>query len=153
MRDESGSALVELALTLSIVGVPLLLGTAHFAVLLVNSIIVSNAAHAGAEYGMQSSTYAANSNIANIQAAARDDSGLGTNLNVTSNVFYDCSLAIGGSEYTTAAAANTVCTGSSGHTLEFIQVTASATVTPVAHVPGFPNTVTLSSTSVMEVQE
>jgi TadE-like protein len=150
LRDESGSALVELALTLSIVGVPLLMGTAHFAVLLIDSIVVSNAAHAGAEYGMQSSTFAGDTTF--IQAAAQDDSGMGTNLTVTPTVFWACSLAIGGTQYTTAAAATTACTGS-GNPLEFIKVVASAIVTPAAQFPGAANTVTLTSTSIMVVEE
>ncbi len=152
LRDESGSAMVELGFMLAVVGVPLLLGTTHFAVLLINSIVVSNAAHAGAEYGMMSSTYAGDSTY--IVTAAQDDSGMGTNLTVTPTIFYACSVAISGTQYSTPAAATTACnTGGSNHALEFIQVTASANVTPMAKVPGFPNTVTVSGTSIMEVEE
>jgi Flp pilus assembly protein TadG len=150
MRDETGSALVELALTMSLLGVPLLLATVHFSILLMDSMVIANAAHAGAEYGM------ANSGNANettyITAAAQEDaSGLGTTLTVTPTVFYACSAGIGGTQYTTQTAAATACTSS--HALEFVQVVASAAVTPVLSVPGLAKTVTLSSTSVMEVQE
>jgi Flp pilus assembly protein TadG len=151
LRSDSGSALIELALTLSLLGVPLLLGTVHFSILLIDSIIVANAAHAGAEYGMTSLTFAADT--ANIQAAAQEDaSGLGVTPTVTPTIFYACNTAIGGHQYSTLAAANSACTGSS-KSLEFVQVVASATVTPVLGMPGFPNSVTLSSTSIMEVEE
>jgi Flp pilus assembly protein TadG len=150
LQDESGSSLVELALTLGLLGVPLLLGTVHFSVLLIDSIIVSNAAHAGAEYGMASATYASDTSYI-VTAAQEDASGLGTTLNVTPTIFYVCSTAIGGTQYSTQSAATTAC--SSSHPLEFLQVVASATVTPVLGFPGFPNTVTVSSTSIMEVEE
>jgi Flp pilus assembly protein TadG len=150
LRDESGSALVELGLTLGLLGVPLLMGTVHFSILLIDSMIVSNAAHAGAEYAMASSTYAEDtSNI--VTAAQEDASGLGTTLNVTPTIFYACSASIGGTQYSTQSAAATAC--SSSHALEFVQVVANATVTPVLGFPGFPNTVTLSGTSIMEVEE
>jgi Flp pilus assembly protein TadG len=142
---------VELGLMLALVGVPLFLGVVHFAWLLADSIIVANAAHAGAEYAMTSSTFA--EDTANIRTAAQQDAlAFGTNLTVTPTIFYACSNAISGTQYTTQAAANTGCTGSS-HALEFIQVVASASVTPPCTLPGFASTVTLSSTSIMEVEE
>jgi Flp pilus assembly protein TadG len=150
LRDESGSALIELALTMSLLGVPLLLATVHFSILLIDAMVISNAAHAGAEYGMTSATYASDTSY--IQTAAQNDaSGLGATLNVTPTVFFACSNAIGGTQYTTQSAATSGCT--SGHTLEFVQVVASATVTPVLSVPGLAKSVTLSSTSIMEVEE
>jgi Flp pilus assembly protein TadG len=151
LRDESGSALIELAFTLSLVGIPLLLCTVHFSTLLIDSISVANAAHAGAEYGMQSSTNAADGSDGIQTAATEDASGLGTTLTVTPTTFYVCSTAIAGTQYTTAALAATPCTSS--HVLEFVKVVASANVTPILSVPGFPNTVNLSSTSIMEVEE
>jgi Flp pilus assembly protein TadG len=150
LRDESGSALIELALTMSLLGMPLLLATVHFSLLLIDAMIVSNAAHAGAEYAMTSATYASDTSYI-VTAAQNDASGLGATLNVTPTIFFACSNAIGGTQYATQSAANSGCL--SGHTLEFVQVVASATVTPVLSVPGLARTVTLSSTSVMEVEE
>ena len=153
LRDESGSALVELALITSLLGVPLLLGTVHFSTLLIDSIVVSNAAHAGAEYGMTSSTFAQDS--VNIQAAAQEDaSGLGTTLTVNPSVIFYCSASIGGTSYSTQAQATAVCpAGQMNHALEFVQVIANATVTPIVSFPGAPSSVNLSSTSIMEVEE
>jgi Flp pilus assembly protein TadG len=151
LRDETGSALIEFAFTFAILGVPLLLGTVHFSILLIDSMIVANAAHAGAEYGMQSSTYAADATDGIQTAAQEDASGLGTTLTVTPTIFYVCSTAISGTQYTTQSAATTAC--SSSHALEFLKVAASASVTPVLGFPGFPSTVTVSSNSIMEVEE
>jgi len=149
--DEAGNALVELAIVLSLLGVPLLTGTIYFGQLLLDSIIVTNAAHAGAEYGMTGATIAqTHSDI--VTAAQQEATGLGATLNVTPTVYYACSNAIGGTQYSTSALASAGCTGSS-HVLEFIQVTASATVTPAYAFPGLSKSVTLSSTSVQEVEE
>lgn len=150
--EESGSALVELAVSLALIGIPLLLGTIYVGVLLFDSIEVSNAAHAGTMYGMQSSTYASDS--AGMTTAAQSEApDLGTNLNVTPTTFYACSSAIDGTQYSTQTAATTACTGGSNHALEFIQVTAAYTATPFARIAGFQRTVTISSVSVMEVEE
>jgi Flp pilus assembly protein TadG len=152
LHDDRGSALVELGLMLSFLGVPLLLATVYFATLLLDDIEIANAAHAGAMYGMESSTFA--EDTANIIAAARaETSRFGSNLAVTPSIFYACSTAISGTQYSTQSAANTACTGGSSHALEFIQVTASASIAPPGSFPGWSNPVTLSSTSVMEVEE
>jgi Flp pilus assembly protein TadG len=151
-RDETGGAMVEMGLMLAILGVPLFLGTSYFGVLLVDQIEVANAAHAGAMYAMTSSTFAEDtSNI--IAAAQAETNRFGTSLNVTPSIYYACSNAISGTQYTSQTLANTACTGSTTHTLEFISVTASASVTPPGSVPGYARTVTISSTSVMEVEE
>jgi Flp pilus assembly protein TadG len=150
LREETGAALIELAFIMAFLGLPLFMGTVHFGWLAMDSIIVANAAHAGAEYGMTSSTFA--QDAATVTTAAQDDAfGLGSSLTVTPTVFYVCSTAIGGTQYTTQAAANTAC--SSSHALQFIQVIASVAVTPPCSFPGVPNTVTLTSTSIMEVEE
>jgi len=149
---ESGGALVETALCLSLLGAPLLIGTVEVGMVLYDSIEVSNAAHAGAAYGMMSSTFAASSSgmIAAAQAEAPD---LGNLLSVTPTTYFACSESIGGTQYTTQSAANSACTGSSNHSLEFVQVSTSATVTVPFSVPGLPSSFNLTSTSVMEVEE
>lgn len=152
LADEAGNALIELAIVLSLLGVPLLTGTIYIGVMLLDSIIVTNAAHAGAEYAMTSSTYAEDS--AGIVTAAQDDAtGLGVTLNVTPTMYYACSTAINGTQYTTQAAANAACTGGTSHSLQFIQVTTSATITPPVTLPGLSKSVTLTGTSVQEVEE
>lgn len=152
LREESGSALIELAVVLSLLGIPLLLGVVYSGVLLSDYIEITNAAHAGAMYGMWSSTYA--EDTPGITAAAQAEaSDIGTNLAVSSKIFFACSNAVGGTQYTTPTAASAACNGGSSHSLEFVSVTASAPITPMATFPGMPKTLTLSSTSVMEVGE
>jgi len=150
--QESGSALIELALALSFLGLPLLLGTIYTGVLAFDNIEIANAAHAGALYGMQSSTYASDS--AGITTAAQTEApDFGTAMTVTPVIFYACSSAIDGTQYSTQAAATLACTGGTNHALEFIQVTASYAATPFARIAGMQQTVTVSSVSVMEVEE
>ena len=152
LRSESGNALVETALLMSFIGVPLLLGTVYTSILYQDDIIIANAAVVGAEYGMVSTTYA--SDTSNIIAAARGEAiGLGSTLSVTPTVYWACSTALGGTTYTTSAAATAACTGGTSHALEFLKVVASASVTPPVTFPGLSPSVTLSSTSVMEVEE
>jgi Flp pilus assembly protein TadG len=152
MRDDAGGSLVELGLMLSILGVPLMLGVVYMGNLEHYSIEISNAAHSGAMYGMRSSTYA--SNGTGITTAARNEaSDFGTALAVTPTTYYACSNAEGGTTYTTQALATAGCTGTGNHYLEFLQVVVNGSVTPLGKVSGMARTVSLSSTSVMEVQE
>jgi Flp pilus assembly protein TadG len=151
-RDESGSALVEVAVTLSLFVMPVLLGTIDMGSVVYSSIQISDAAHAGAMYGMVSSTYAADT--ANIRTAAQADApAFGSNLSVTPTVFYACSSSLTGTHYTTQSAAVAACTGTGNHALEFVQVLASASVTPGFRLPGLASTFPVSTTAVMEVEE
>lgn len=133
----------------------MLLGTGEMGLVVYDSVEVSNAAHAGAMFGMQSLTYAANTS--GITSAAQSEaSDFGANMTVTPTAYYACSSAIGGTQYTGANAqsnANTACTGSTNHALEFIKVTTSVTVTPTVRCPGLPHTFTLTGSSVMEVEQ
>ncbi len=155
LSDERGSALLELAFVIALLAAPLLVGTAQMGMLVYDSIEVVNAAHAGALYGMQSLTYAANTS--GIQSAAQNDAtDFGTALSVSPSTYYACSNAIGGTQYTGTNAqtnAQNACTGSGNHALEFVQVNTSATVTPTVHCPGLPSSYTLRGTSVMEVEQ
>lgn len=153
LRDSSGNASIELALAFSCLITPLMLGATEVAFLVYDSIEVSNAATAGAMYGMISSTLA--SNTSGIESAAQSEaSDFGTNLTVTPTVYYACSAALSGTQYTTQSAAAAACpANASNHYLEFVQVNSSATVTPPVRIPGLPANWTLRGQSVMEVQE
>lgn len=152
LREESGDSLVEMALCISLVGLPLLVGTVELGSMMYGSIEVSNAAQAGAEYGMMSSTFAADS-VGIVNAARGEATDFGTNLTVTPTVYFACSQAVGGTQYTTQTAANAACTGSLNHSLEFLQVSTSTTVTPPIRCPGLASTYTLVGVSVMEIEE
>jgi Flp pilus assembly protein TadG len=152
LHVESGGALVEVALCISLLGVPVLIGTVETGLVLYDSIEMSNAAHAGTAYGMMSSTFAADS--AGMIAAAKGEAGdVSSILTVTPITYYACSQSIAGTQYTTQSAANSACTGSSNHSLEFVQVNTSAAVPVPFRVRGLPSSFNLTASSVMEVEE
>jgi Flp pilus assembly protein TadG len=152
-RANAGNASIELALVLSVFAAPMMLGTAEAAFMIYDSIEVSNAAHAGAVYGMMSSTFAGDSS--GIQAAAQNEAtDFGTNLTVTPTIYYACSGSLAGTQYPTQSAANAACpANAANHYLEFVQVASTASVKSPIEVPGLPSTWTLQGFSVMEVQE
>jgi Flp pilus assembly protein TadG len=152
LHGESGGSLVEIALCIPLLGTPLLIGTVETGMALYDSIEVSNAAHAGTAYGMMSSTFAADSS--GMTAAAKGEAAdMGSLLSVTPTTYFACSQSIAGTQYTSQAAANSACTGSLNHSLEFVQVTTSASVPIPFRVPGLPINFNLAATSVMEVEE
>jgi Flp pilus assembly protein TadG len=151
-HGRSGTAALEMVLILAFLGAPLLLGTAEVGFLVYDSIEIANAAHAGAMYGMQSNTNASNTSVITT-AAQSEASNFGTNLAVTPTVFWVCSTAESGTQYSTSSAATTACTGTSNHALEYLKVSVSATATPPIHFPGLPASFTLTGASTMEVEE
>jgi Flp pilus assembly protein TadG len=153
LMNNSGNAALEFAIAFGVFGTPLLLGTTELAVLIYDSIELSNCAHAGAMYGMISSTFAEDSS--GIQKAAQAEAAdFGTNVTVTPTTYYACSSAIDGTQYSTQSAAAAVCpSNASNHYLQFVKVVSSMSITPPVTCPGFPKTWTVSGTSVMEVQE
>lgn len=150
---EEANATVELAVAFSFLLTPIMLATTATAFMIYDSIEVSNAAHAGAMYGMISSTLAGDT--AGITKAAQAEAGdFGANLTVTPTVYYACSAAINGTKYSTQSAAASACpANASNHYLQFVQVATSTTVDSPVKVPGMPGSFTLHGLSVMEVQE
>ncbi len=144
--------MIELALVFSLLGVPLLLGTVELGFVAYYSIEVSDAANAGALYGMQNLTNAADATEITTVAQA-DAPVFGANLIVTSNPYYACASAVGGTKYTTQSAATTACTGTGNEALEFIQVSTSVTVKAPITLPGLPKTYTLHGNSDLEVEK
>jgi Flp pilus assembly protein TadG len=155
LLGERGDALVELGVITSLLGVPLLIGTAQMGILVYYGVEVQNAAHAGAMYGMRSLTYAANTS--GIQTAAQAEaSDFSTHLTVASSTYYACSLALGGTQYTGGSAqtnAESGCTGGTNHALEFVQVNTSVVVTPLIHWSSLASSYTLRGGSIMEVEQ
>ena len=153
LRDNAGNAALEFAFAFGIFGTPLLLGTSELALLIYDSIELSNSAHAGAMYGMISSTFAADST--GIQKAAQAEAAdFGTMVTVTPTSYYACSDALDGTQYANEAAASAVCPANAGnHYLQFVKVVSSMSINPPVTCPGLPKTWTVSGTSVMEVQE
>src|ERR1035437_1609508 len=131
--DDSGQALVELAVGLTIC-IALILGAAEFGRLAYASIEISNAAHAGAAYGAQTHTSASDSS--GMRTAATQDGANVTGLSAAASHFCSCS---NGSASTCAA---TDC--ASSRIIEYVQVNTTGTVDPYFHVPGLPKTYTLT---------
>jgi Flp pilus assembly protein TadG len=153
LSDNSGNAALELALAFGIFGTPMLLGTSELAMVIYDSIELSNCAHAGAMYGMMSSTFAGDTT--GIQNAAQAEAAdFGTNVTVTPTTYYACSSAVDGTQYSTQTAAAAACpANASNHYLQFVKVVSSMNINPPMKCPGLPKTWTVSGTSVMEVQE
>jgi Flp pilus assembly protein TadG len=142
-RDNTGGAIVELALVVPIFAA-LLLGAAEFASLEYAGIETSNAARAGVAYGSQSSTTAADTS--GMQAAATNDGKDVSGLAAVAKQFWSCSNAP-----STQSSSPPTCS-SGNHLLNYVQVTTTATVTPVVHLPGLPAVFTLHGLAIMRVQ-
>jgi Flp pilus assembly protein TadG len=151
LLDQSGGALIETAFFVSFFALPLMVGSAEIGRMTYYSIEVSNAAYAGAMYGMQSATLAADTNgiTAAAQAEAND---FGTGLTVTPTIFYACASDVTGTQYTGANAksnATTACT----RALEFIQVNTSVNAATTLKLVSLPLTFNLHGQAVIEVQQ
>jgi hypothetical protein len=150
LSAESGSALVETALVLGIFGVPIFYGTSDLSIWATSTIEVDNAAHAGAIFGMQDSSANYAGNSAGIQTAAQNEAAsFGTNLTTTSTKLYAC--ASSQSTTYTSLASTPTCSGAGDYQVEFIQVVASTPLTLPFHCCGMANSLTLTSTSEMQV--
>ena len=142
-RNTAGVALIELALVVPVF-TTLLLGAAVFARLAYAGIEVSNAARAGVSYGSQSSTTA--SDLTGMQTAATNDGANVSGLSAVAIEFWSCSNAPA-TQFTSAP----TCTGTGNHVLNYVQVTTTAAVPFVIHVPGLPATYTLHGLAIMRV--
>jgi len=145
IQDDIGQSFVELALVLPIF-VTLLLGIAELGRLAYASIEVSNAARAGVAYGAQNHSTA--SDITNINLAAEQDA---PNIsNIAATAVQTCSCTDGTAITCANAGANCI---SPGRIIESVQVNTSASVNTLFHLPGIPNTVTLTGQAIMMVEQ
>jgi Flp pilus assembly protein TadG len=160
LRNDRGQALSELAIIFAFLGLPILLGTAQMGILVYDSIEVTNAANAGATYGMSTEAHAGSSSAITTAARSEAPDFPGTALTVTPTYYWACSSTIAGpypiTEYTGTNGltnAQAVCPSGVNHPVPFIQVRTSATVTPLVHWPGLAKTFTVSGSAVQEVQQ
>jgi Flp pilus assembly protein TadG len=140
LRSESGDAMVELSLSLTLLTL-VLVGTAEAGSLAYSAIEVSNAAHAGAVYGSQS--HATADDVSGMQTAATQDAPNVSGITATASRFCQCSGA------GTSTCAVTDCSGS--RIVEYVQVNTTATVTPSIKVPGSPSSYTFTGKAIMRV--
>ena len=139
-RDASGQSLVETAIAVSLCGM-LMLGAAEFGRLAYAGIEISDAARSGVEYGSQS--HATAQDNSNMQIAASTSAPDIPNLTATAIHFCKCA------DGTSSTCATTDCAGT--RIVEYVQVTTTATIDPLIHVPGLPKTYPLSGLAVMRV--
>jgi Flp pilus assembly protein TadG len=110
------------------------------------SILVANAARAGAQYGAQSLITAADT--AGIQSAASNDGQNLAALTITSQQKCGCTGAALAAA--PAGCPATACTAPA-HPLVYVQVTVSGTFASLFHYPGIPPSITVNSTELMRV--
>lgn len=148
LLDDGGQSLVEFALTMPLF-ILILIGMAEIARVAWASIEVSNAARAGVQYAAQSTTSA--QDTTGIGLAVSNDGTNLTGLSMKSTSYYcTCSTA----PNSTIACIGALATCPSPATiLHFVQVTTSATVSPLFHYPGLPSTFNLQGYAQMEVEQ
>jgi Flp pilus assembly protein TadG len=141
LRSEHGGSLVELALMLPTFGLMLLggldLGRAYYL-----AMEVAGAAHAAAVYGSQNPT-----DTTGIENAAQDDAPNVSNLTVNTPT-YGCECA-DGSSYSASCTTTPSSCPSSLNVVYRVNVTVKGTYTPLFHWPGFPSSLSFSSTASM----
>lgn len=139
--DESGQALVELALILPAFSL-ILVGAIDVGRYAYQGIVVGNAAHAGAQYGSLNVTTAGDP--AGMQAAALADAqGVA---GASASAGSSCTCADGSS---VSCAAPTACAGS--HRLTFVSVTVTGSFLPVIRFVGIPTSLTITRQATMQV--
>ena len=161
LRQQSGQSLLEVALLTPLL-LAMVLGAIEIGRYAYISILVGNAAHAGALYGAQSLAQAtAPPNTAvnpGIQLAADNDfqnNGQSlADLTVTSAESCGCdnggTLTPAGCNTTTNPTAGS-CT--SGHWVVMVQVTASGTFHSLFNYPWIPSTITVTRSSTLRVDQ
>lgn len=148
---QRGAALAEFALLMPFL-IVMLLGVVEFGRYAYFSIVVGNAAHAGAQYGSLNRINGAD--YAGMKAAANADAAQNGIANITplaSNVCacWNSSTDTETPSTPTAAACTQTCT--TGQLTWYVQVDTSGTFTPLFSYPGIPSTFTVSSRAVMRV--
>jgi Flp pilus assembly protein TadG len=145
IREDIGQAFVELALVLPIF-IILLVGAAELGRLAYASVEVANAARAGVAYAAQNHVTA--SDTSGIQLAATQDAPDVTSISAVATQSCVCSNGTA----ITCANAGTNCV-SPARIIESVQVTTSAGVNTLFHLPAIPSTVTLRGQAIMRVEQ
>jgi Flp pilus assembly protein TadG len=155
LKSPSGQSLLEVALLMPML-LALLLGSIEIGRYAYISILVGNAARAGAAYGAQN--LALSVDTAGIQTAADNDfqnNGQSTgNLSVNSSTSCGCDSGgtiTGAACSTTANPTAGTCT--TGHWVVMVSVTASGTFNSLFSYPGIPRSLTVSNTATLRVPQ
>jgi len=156
-RKQSGQALLELAFMLPIM-LLFLLGVIEIGRYAYISILIANAAQAGAFYGAQGNgslstdttgiAHAAQYDFAGVTSGSASTNGQPVSLlNVTSSVSCGCDS----SGTITTYACNTSPTCASGTWVKIVSVTCTGTFSGLFSYPGIPSSLNISRTAYMRV--
>jgi Flp pilus assembly protein TadG len=140
-RDESGTSLIEFALTAPFMCL-LLIGIIEIGRFTFFAILAANAARAGAQYASQNLGTAIN--VAQIQSAAKQDGQNLSNWTVTASAL--CST--GGSVPVPCNAAGTA---PPQNIVYYVKVQVAGTFTSLLTYPGLPHSLPISGSTVMRV--
>jgi Flp pilus assembly protein TadG len=146
--DKRGTSLLELALVLPILTL-ILLGAIDLGRVFYATAEVTNAAHAGAEYGARTVSLATDTAGMKLTASndAVDVSG------ITTTASYSCSCtSIQGSGFNVACPSAATTCGNSSPFLVYVTVTTSKSLTPMFPWPKVPNPITVSSSATMRAK-
>jgi Flp pilus assembly protein TadG len=143
-KGERGQSLVELAFVLPVL-LLLLVGIIEIGRFAYYSILVSNAARAGAQYGAQSLATA--KDVAGIRAAANNDGQGGAGLTVTPTQLCGCSGAS-----LSGACPATLCV-LPNHPLVYVRVQVDGSFAPLFNYLGFLNTIAVTTVEEMRVAQ
>ena len=164
LRNESGSAFVELALVLPLL-LLLLIGAVELGRVAYASIEVSNAARAAVAYGSQNpGTAGDNAGMtAAASADAADLTNMGATLNTTANDACVCNTGTGTPSVSCSNMVQQCCPpGETAHCtagyytgtgVVYVQATTTATLSTIFNYPGLPNSFTLNGFAQMRVIE
>jgi Flp pilus assembly protein TadG len=152
LHSPSGQSLLEVALLLPML-LAMLLGVIEMGRFAYISILVGNAARAGAAYGAQS--LAQSVDTAGILRAADNDGQNISNLIVSSATSCGCDTngSISGAACSAITNSNAGSCNLPGHWVVMVSVTASGTFNSLFNYPGIPNTLTVSNTATLRVAQ
>ena len=142
--EERGQSLVEMALVLPLL-LLLVVGIIEIGRYAEMSLLVTNAARAGVQYGAQNLATAGDTT--GIQNAAHNESPVVTTAGVTSSILCGCSGQTPGACPVTSAC------GSSSHAVVYLKVTTTANFSPLFNYPGIPSLTTLNGSAEMRVAQ
>jgi Flp pilus assembly protein TadG len=156
LLSPSGQSLLEVALLTPML-LALLLGAIELGRYAYISILVGNAARAGAAYGAQNLVLSVDTT--GIQTAAEND--FQNNGQNTSNLLVSSTTSCGCDSNGTVTPASSCSTGTdrtagtcaSGHWVVMVSVTASGTFNSLFNYPGIPKSLTVSNTATLRVAQ
>ncbi len=138
-KSERGGALIELAVVLPVL-ILVAIGVMDYGRVFYTSIAVSNAARAGAEWGSYSEG-ARSDKFAEMGDFAKLEGAQAATITVTANRVCRCGLTV------VTCSSTSDCGGGYGPAAEFVEVTASKTVTLFLKYPGLPTSIPISRTA------